>query len=80
LHCGKNIRYLSENRRVLCVIRSEQAGTVLMLEIGATNVGASSTRLCPAQPVQKGAEKGYFKFGGSSMITLFRTERGAAGV
>ena len=67
----QNIRYLSENRRVLCVIQSEQVGTVLMLEIGATNVGSIEYTFIPGQPVQKGAEKGYFKFGGSSMITLF---------
>ena len=67
----QNMRYLSENRRVLCAIRTAAIGTVLMLEIGATNVGSIEYTFVPAQPVQKGAEKGYFKFGGSSMVTLF---------
>src|SRR5439155_16818289 len=67
----QNIRYLSENRRVLCAIRTAGIGTVLMLEIGATNVGSIEYTFVPGQPVQKGAEKGYFQFGGSSMITIF---------
>jgi phosphatidylserine decarboxylase len=67
----ENIRYLSQNKRALCAIRTENVGTVLMLEIGATNVGSIVYTFVPGQPVQKGAEKGYFKFGGSSMITLF---------
>jgi phosphatidylserine decarboxylase len=67
----QNIRILSENKRALSIIRSPEFGEVLMLEIGATNVGSIEYTYLPGQPVQKGAEKGFFKFGGSSMITLF---------
>jgi len=67
----QNIHIFSENRRALSVMRAADAGTVLMLEVGATNVGSIEYTFVPGEPVQKGAEKGYFKFGGSSIITMF---------
>jgi phosphatidylserine decarboxylase len=67
----QNINYLWENKRALSKIQSPEFGTVLMLEIGATNVGSIEYTYVPDEPMQKGAEKGYFKFGGSSMITMF---------
>ena len=42
-----------------------------MMEIGATCVGSILQTYQPNNPMQKGAEKGYFAFGGSSTITLF---------
>jgi phosphatidylserine decarboxylase len=55
-------------------IESEAFGLVVMIEIGATNVGSFEYTFKPGVRVAKGAEKGYFKFGGSSTVTLF--ERG----
>jgi phosphatidylserine decarboxylase len=71
----QNIRFLFENRRARTVIETKEHGRVLMFEIGATNVGSIEFTFLPGEPVQKGAEKGYFKFGGSSMITLFEPGR-----
>lgn len=71
----QNIHILSENKRALCRIRSLEFGQVLMLEIGATCVGSFEYTFSPGQPVAKGAEKGFFKFGGSSIITLFEPAR-----
>jgi len=71
----RNIHIFSENRRALCRIHSEEFGEVLMLEIGATCVGSFEYTFSPEQPVAKGAEKGFFKFGGSSMITIFEKGR-----
>jgi phosphatidylserine decarboxylase len=67
----QNIHIFTENRRALSAIQTTDIGTVLMLEIGATNVGSIEFTFVPGEPVQKGAEKGYFKFGGSSIITIF---------
>src|SRR5436189_82804 len=67
----ENIHIFSENKRALSKIQSAEFGTVLMLEIGATNVGSIEYTYVPGEPIHKGAEKGFFKFGGSSMITLF---------
>ena len=69
------VAYLWENRRTITRLETGSLGTVLLLEIGATNVGSMVTTFTPGQPVPKGAEKGYFRFGGSSTITLFEPGR-----
>lgn len=70
----QNIKIFCENKRAVTQIDSPEFGRVLMLEIGATCVGSFEYTYQPG-PVQKGAEKGYFKFGGSSTITLFEPNR-----
>src|SRR4029079_6475889 len=49
----QNIRILSENKRALAVIRAPEFGDVLILEIGATNVGSIEYTYVPGEPVQK---------------------------
>ena len=70
----QNIHIFTENKRAITKIESEKFGLVLMLEVGATCVGSFDYTYSPGTRVEKGAEKGFFKFGGSSTITLF--ERG----
>jgi phosphatidylserine decarboxylase len=70
----QNIHIFTENKRAVTRIESSEFGLVAMLEVGATNVGSFEYTFKPGARVEKGAEKGYFKFGGSSTITLF--ERG----
>ena len=70
----KNINYLVENKRMLTLIDSPEFGTVAMLEVGATNVGSIKQTFVEERVLEKGEEKGLFKFGGSCVITLF--ERG----
>lgn len=70
----RNIHIFSENKRALTRIESSEFGSVLMLEVGATCVGGFEYTFAPGARVPKGGEKGYFKFGGSSTVTLF--ERG----
>jgi phosphatidylserine decarboxylase len=70
----RNIHIFSQNKRAYCEIDSPEFGRVLMFEIGATCVGSFEYTYQPGVPVEKGAEKGFFKFGGSSTITFF--ERG----
>nr|WP_226895628.1 phosphatidylserine decarboxylase [Luteolibacter marinus] len=67
----RNLGYLWENKRTLTKLTTSAIGTVLLLEIGATCVGSILQTFTPGQPVQKGDEKGYFAFGGSSTITIF---------
>jgi phosphatidylserine decarboxylase len=71
----RNLRYLVQNKRELTLIESPQFGTVAMLEVGATNVGAIRQSHPPGRPAEKGAEKGLFAFGGSCVITLFQAGR-----
>ncbi len=68
---AKKLSYLWTNKRTLTQLRTENFGTILLLEIGATCVGSIHQTYTPEQTVEKGAEKGYFAFGGSSTITIF---------
>jgi phosphatidylserine decarboxylase len=67
----KRLSYLWENKRVITPLESPRFGRVLLVEIGATCVGSIHQTFRPGEPVAKGAEKGYFAFGGSSTMTLF---------
>lgn len=71
----QSIQILGKNKRCLTVIETEAAGKVLFLEIGATCVGGICQTFVPGEPVAKGGEKGYFRFGGSSTITIFQPDR-----
>lgn len=67
----RSLRYLVGNKRRITRIRNSRIGSYLFVEIGATNVG-TIVETCPGDvEVQKGDEKGYFRFGGSMVVTLF---------
>ena len=59
------------NKRVYCHMQSDRFGDVLLCEVGATTVGTIHETYHPLVPCQKGAEKGYFSFGGSALVVLF---------
>ncbi len=67
----QNLAYLWQNKRTLTRIETESLGEVLIMEIGATNVGSIVQTFQPDSIVQKGDEKGYFRFGGSATMTFF---------
>lgn len=71
----RNLRHLLENKREITLIESPGFGDVAMVEIGATNVGAIRQSFVPGRPVEKGAEKGFFAFGGSCVVTVFQRGR-----
>lgn len=71
----RRLAYLWENKRVVTVLKTDTLGDVILLEIGATNVGSIVQTAAPGSPAAKGAEKGYFRFGGSSTITIFEPGR-----
>ena len=66
---------LWENKRYVTEIDTEEVGKVLVLEIGATNVGSVNLTYVPTRSVKKGEEKGYFAFGGSATFTIFEPGR-----
>lgn len=68
----KNIHIFTQNKRTLCKLQTESFGDVLFLEIGATSVGSIHQTYTPFKNYRKGDEKGYFSFGASSLILLFR--------
>jgi len=65
----------SENKRAITLLENESFGQVLIVEVGATCVGTIHQTFLPDQEVEKGDEKGYFSFGGSSMILLFEPKK-----
>lgn len=71
----RKLSYLWENRRTLTTLETKRFGRVLLLEIGATNVGSIVQTYRAKTAVEKGDEKGYFRFGGSSTLLLFEPSR-----
>jgi len=71
----QNISILATNKRCITELQTESFGKILLLEIGATCVGSIRRTYSPGTPVSKGSEKGYFRFGGSSTITIFEPGR-----
>ena len=67
----QKLAYLWTNKRTVTKLKTDHFGTILLMEIGATCVGTIGQTYQPDSPVAKGAEKGYFAFGGSSTLTLF---------
>jgi phosphatidylserine decarboxylase len=71
----RRIGILSENRRMLTTLTTHRFGTVTTVEVGATCVGSIVQTFSANVPVDKGAEKGFFQFGGSAIVTLFEHGR-----
>ena len=71
----RNIQILATNKRVITELQTEHFGRVLLIEVGATCVGSICQTYTPERFMNKGEEKGYFKFGGSSTITIFEPNR-----
>lgn len=59
-----------ENTREYCLIRTQDAGTIIDMEVGALLVGRIVNRYVDSTDVRRGEEKGYFEFGGSTIILL----------
>jgi phosphatidylserine decarboxylase len=62
------------NKREYAVISNPVFGDVVMAEVGATMVG-SMVQTYSGDFVSKGDEKGYFKFGGSTVVLLFEKNK-----
>lgn len=71
----RKLAYLWQNKRVVTLLESPVFGTVALIEVGATCVGSIRQTYTPGQAVAKGGEKGFFAFGGSSVVTLFEPGR-----
>lgn len=76
---NKYIPVYKENSREYCMIRTKELGDVIQMEVGAMLVGRI-TNLHPYSKrcVIKGEEKGYFEFGGSTIILLLEKGKAAA--
>jgi len=64
-----------ENKREWSTFHSDHSGDVLYIEVGATCVGSIIQTYTPKKRVNRGEEKGYFKFGGSTVILFFESKK-----
>ncbi|MGL5084514.1 MAG: phosphatidylserine decarboxylase [Clostridium sp.] len=63
-----------QNKREWSIFKSHNFGDIIHVEVGATCVGTIKQSYTPNQKVTKGAEKGYFKFGGSTTILFLKKD------
>lgn len=63
-----------ENTREYVLLETATFGTVLQMEVGALLVGRIRNHLTSG-PVRRGQEKGWFEFGGSTVILLLEKDR-----
>ncbi len=62
-----------ENHRIYSVLHTEHLGEIIDVEVGALQVG----KICnaPIRTFQKGQEKWYFRFGGSTIVILIQDHK-----
>lgn len=70
----RNIEIFNQNKREICLLKSKQGSDILMIEVGATFVGGIKQTYVPGIETEKGMEKGFFKFGGSTVVLLFKED------
>lgn len=79
LHCVRPIAYTSrpvfiENSRSYTLLQDDALGTLVQMEVGALLVGKIKNHPTNGRAVAA-AEKGYFEFGGSTIIVLLEKDR-----
>ncbi len=60
------------NKREYSIFKTDNFGDVLYVEVGATSVGSIIQTFVPDSGIKRGEEKGYFKFGGSTVLLFFK--------
>lgn len=72
---SKYLPVFKENCREYCLIRSDNFGDVIQMEVGALMVGKITNAHKDICRVRRGDEKGYFEFGGSTIILLLKKDK-----
>jgi len=67
----QSLEIFCQNQREYTTLKTKQYGDILISEVGATMVGSIIHTYKANSEVQKGSEKGYFAFGGSTVVLLF---------
>eukprot|EP00698_Gefionella_okellyi_P005483 TRINITY_DN15013_c0_g1_i1.p1 TRINITY_DN15013_c0_g1~~TRINITY_DN15013_c0_g1_i1.p1 ORF type:complete len:652 (+),score=158.48 TRINITY_DN15013_c0_g1_i1:195-1958(+) len=68
----KQFDVYTDNKRVVTEIHTDLYGTVQYISVGATMVGSINIEVAEGQRVAKGDTFGYFAFGGSTVICLWK--------
>lgn len=79
LHCVRPLALekfpvFTENSREYVVMKNKELGRIVQMEVGAMLVGKISNHTLPGLPANVSAaeEKGYFEYGGSTIIVLLK--------
>lgn len=67
----QKVEIFLQNKREYCILSSKEKGDVLICDVGATLTAGIHQTYTPNSPILSGDEKGYFSFGGSTLIVLF---------
>ncbi|KYH34699.1 phosphatidylserine decarboxylase proenzyme [Clostridium tepidiprofundi DSM 19306] len=70
---NKIVDLYCQNKREITLFESDNFGEMILCEVGATCVGSIIQTYNAGQHVEKGEEKGYFKFGGSTVILFLKS-------
>lgn len=65
---GNFARVFCENKRSYTILQTKDKGIVIISPVGATMVGSIIHTYDPEKSLNKGAEMGYFAFGGSTIV------------
>ncbi|MDX1351346.1 MAG: archaetidylserine decarboxylase [Putridiphycobacter sp.] len=71
----QNMRIFCQNKRHYVTVDSDQVDQYVMSEVGATLTGSIVQSHWPNITIEKGGEKGFFAFGGSTVILLFQKDK-----
>lgn len=63
------------NTREYCLLKTDKLGTILQMEVGALMVGRIHNLETQSGTVSQAQEKGYFEFGGSTVILLLQKDQ-----
>ncbi len=73
---NRHVPVYKENTREYCMIRTAEFGDIIQMEVGATLVGKiTNAHGYGKRTVRRGEEKGYFEFGGSTIILLVEKDK-----
>ncbi len=68
----KSLEIFCQNYREYSILQTEQYDDILISEIGASMVGSISQTYKAGSTIKCSDEKGYFSFGGSTVVLLFK--------
>lgn len=68
----KKLPVFTENKREYCLLKTHHFGDVIEVDVGALVVGHIQQNFRQGAKIAKGQEKGWFEFGGSTIILIFK--------
>lgn len=74
LALASGIKVFQENYREYCVLKTKNYREVVHIDVGAIGIGRIKQHHIDGCNFKKGDEKGYFEFGGSTIILLFERD------